>query len=78
MLGGNWEDAIRDIFAWTNDSSEIHDILVAYDKILEEDYKILLQKYGIDVDLINAKEEETLFGLDIPEMTLQEGVRDCL
>jgi hypothetical protein len=78
MLGGNWEDAIRDIFAWTNDSSEIHDILVAYDKILEEDYKILLQKYGIDVDLIKAKEEETLFGLDFPAMSLQEGVQNWL
>lgn len=78
MLGGNWDDAVRDIFLWSNDPSEVHDILAAYDAILEEDYKILLQKYGIDVDLIKAKEEQTLFGLDSPALSLQEGVRDCL
>ena len=78
MLGGNWEDAVRDIFAWCNDPSEIHEILAAYDEILEEDYKILLQKYGINVDLIKAKEEETLFGLDFPAMSLQEGVQNWL
>jgi hypothetical protein len=78
MLGGNWEDAVKDIFAWTNDQSEVHEILAAYDEILEGDYKILLQKYGIDVDLIKAKEEETLFGLDFPALSLQEGIQDCL
>ena len=78
MLGGNWEDTVRDIFSWSNDPSEVHEILAAYDAILEEDYKILLQKYGIDVDLIKAKEEETLFGLDFPALSLQEGVKDCL
>jgi hypothetical protein len=73
ISGGIWEDAVRHIFGWSNDSNEVHEILVAYDKILQEDYKILLRKYGIDLDLINDKGEE-----DFPAVVLQEGVRDCL
>ena len=41
-------------------------------EILQADYRILLQKYGIDLDKIDAQEEESLFGLDFPDMSVQE------
>ena len=78
ILGGDWEVAVRDIFRWSNDPNEIYEIVVAYDKILQEDYKILLSKYGMDLDKMNAKEEETLLGLDFPDLSPQEGVREWL
>jgi hypothetical protein len=78
VLGGDWEVAVRDIFCWCNDPSEVYEIVVAYDKILQEDYKILLNKYGVDLDKMNAKAEETLFCLDFPDLSLQEGVREWL
>ena len=78
VLGGDWEIAVRDIFHWSNDPSEVYEIVVAYDKILQEDYKILLNKYGVDLDEMSAKAEETLFCLDFPDLSTQEGVREWL
>ena len=42
------------------------------------DYRILLQKYGIDLDKIDAQEEESLFGLDFPDMSVQEDITEWL
>ena len=54
-------------------------MLVSYSQeILQADYKVLLQKYNIDLDQINAQEDESLFGLDFPDVSLQEGVTDWL
>jgi hypothetical protein len=78
VLGGDWESAVKDIFSWTNDVNEAYEIVVAYDKILQNDYKLLLNKYGIDLDKMNAKAEETLFGLDFPDVSVQQGVREWL
>jgi hypothetical protein len=78
VLGGDWEIAVRDIFHWSNDPSEVYEIVVAYDKIFQEDYKILLNKYGVDLDEMSAKAEETLFCLDFPDLSTQEGVREWL
>ena len=47
-------------------------------EILQADYRILLQKYGIDLDKINAQEEESLFGLDFPDMSVQEDITEWL
>ena len=77
-LGGDWEAAVRDIFCWSNDVNEIYEIVVAYDKIFQNDYKLLLNKYGIDLDKMNAKAKETRFGLDFPDLLVQQGVREWL
>ena len=47
-------------------------------EILQADYRILLQKYGIDLDKIDAQEEESLFGLDFPDMSVQEDITEWL
>ena len=47
-------------------------------EILQADYRILLQKYGVDLDKIDAQEEESLFGLDFPDMSVQEGITEWL
>ena len=78
VLGRDWEVAVRDIFRWSNDPGEVYEIVVAYDKILQDDYRILLSKYGVDLDKMNAKAEETLFCLDFPDLSVQEGVREWL
>ena len=110
-MGGDWEVAVKDIFGWSDDATEVYDIVVAYDvrmvtpvqfswihlsslvlsrtlsqlshhytlqEILQADYRILLDKYGIDLDKINAQEEESLFGLDFPDLELHEEVFEFL
>ncbi len=42
------------------------------------DYKVLLQKYGIDLDKMNADEEESLFGLNFPLVSLKEDAKEWL
>lgn len=74
IAGRDWEVAVKDIFGWSDDLNEVYDIVVAYDKILQSDYKVILHKYGIDVDELDAKEKETLFGLNFPNLSLREGV----
>jgi beta-phosphoglucomutase-like phosphatase (HAD superfamily) len=78
ILGQDWEVAVRDIFGWSDDPQEVYDIVVAYDKILQADYKTLLAKYGIDLDKVNEEDEESLFGLNFPDVTLKEGIKDWL
>ena len=81
VAGRDWEVAVRDIFPpeWSSeDPNEIYDIVVAYDEILQEDYRVLLQKYGIDLDKMNAEEEESLYGMQFPDLSLQEGVKEWL
>eukprot|EP00571_Detonula_confervacea_P017501 CAMPEP_0172303882 /NCGR_PEP_ID=MMETSP1058-20130122/5395_1 /TAXON_ID=83371 /ORGANISM="Detonula confervacea, Strain CCMP 353" /LENGTH=1584 /DNA_ID=CAMNT_0013014919 /DNA_START=83 /DNA_END=4838 /DNA_ORIENTATION=+ len=78
IMGRDWEVAVKDIFGWSDDPNEIYDIVVAYDEIFQADYKVLLLKYGIDLDKMNANEEETLFGLNCPDLSLQEGVEEWL
>lgn len=78
ILGQDWEVAVQDIFGWSDDPQEVYDIVVAYDKILQADYKILLAKYGIDLDKVNEEDEESLFGLNFPDVTLKEGIKDWL
>ena len=111
IMGGDWEVAVKDIFGWSDDATEVYDIVVAYDvrmvtpvqfswihlsslvlsrtlsqlshhytlqEILQADYRILLDKYGIDLDKINAQEEESLFGLDFPDLELHEEVFEFL
>lgn len=78
MMGGDWEVAVRDIFGWSDDANEVYDIVVQYDGILQPDYKLLMAKYGIDVDEVDAKEEEALFGFDSPDVSLKEGVGEWL
>jgi len=79
ILGGDWEVAVKDIFGWSDDPNEVYDIVVAYDRILQADYKILLNKYGIDVEQLDAKEEEdSRFGLNFPDLSLQQGVGEWL
>jgi len=78
VMGGDWEVAVKDIFGWSEDPSEIYDIVVAYDELLQVDYRVLLQKYGIDLDKVDADEEESLYGLQFPDLSLKEGVREWL
>ena len=78
ILGQDWEIAVKDIFGWSNDPQEVYDIVVAYDEILQADYKILLAKYDIDLDKINERDEETLFGLNFPDVSLKDGIIDWL
>lgn len=78
VLGGDWEAAVRDIYYWSNDVNEAYEIVVAYDKILQNDYKLLLNKYGIDLDKMNAKAEKTRFGLDFPDISVQQEVREWM
>ncbi|KAL9180019.1 hypothetical protein ACHAXT_007989 [Thalassiosira profunda] len=78
VMGGDWEVAVRDIFGWSDDPSEVYDTVVAYDEILQQDYKILLEKYGIDLDQENAEQEESQFGLHFPDVSLKEGVVEWL
>mmetsp|Transcript_31044 Transcript_31044/g.75032 ORF Transcript_31044/g.75032 Transcript_31044/m.75032 type:complete len:766 (-) Transcript_31044:151-2448(-) len=78
IMGGDWEDAVKDIFGWSDVPSDVYDIVVAYDEILQADYRLLLGKYGIDLDEMNAKDEDTLFGLNFPDVSLQEAVGEWL
>ena len=78
VMGGDWEVAVRDIFGWSDDPSEVYDTVVAYDEILQQDYKVLLEKYGIDLDQENAEQEESQFGLQFPDVSLKEGVVEWL
>ena len=79
VLGQDWEVAVQDIFGWSDDPQEVYDIVVAYDKILQADYKNVLAKYGIDLDKVNEEDEESLFGLNFPDVTLkEEGIKDWL
>lgn len=77
-LGGDWEVAVKDIFGWSEDTNEIYDIVVAYDEILQADYRILLQKYGIDMDKEETEEEESVYGLQLPDLSLKEDVKGWL
>lgn len=78
IMGGDWEVAVKDIYGWSEDPNEVYDIVVAYDEILQGDYKVLLEKYGIDLDKMDAEQEESQFGLTFPDVALQEGVKDWL
>ncbi|KAL7500721.1 hypothetical protein ACHAWT_008705 [Skeletonema menzelii] len=78
ILGQDWEVAVKDIFGWSGDPDEVYDIVVAYDKILQADYKILLAKYGVDLDKIDEEDEQSLFGLNYPDVSVKEGIRDWL
>ncbi|KAL7553287.1 hypothetical protein ACHAWF_016541 [Thalassiosira exigua] len=78
IMGGDWEDAVKDIFRWSSDPNEIYDIVVAYDEIMQADYRVLLEKYGIDLDGMDAQQEESQFGLDYPSLSLQDGVKEWL
>ena len=78
ILGHDWEVAVKDIFGWSDDPQEVYDIVVAYDQILQVDYKNLLEKYGIDLDKVNEEEEESLFWLNVPDVTLKSGIKDWL
>ena len=78
ILGQDWEVAVKDIFGWSDDPQEVYDIVVAYDQILQVDYKNLLEKYGIDLDKVNEEEEESLFWLNVPDVTLKDGIKDWL
>jgi len=78
ILGQDWEVAVKDIFGWSEDPEEVYDIVVAYDKILQADYKTMLAKYGIDLDKVNEEDEQSLFGLNFPDVSMKEGVKDWL
>mmetsp|Transcript_31705 Transcript_31705/g.54085 ORF Transcript_31705/g.54085 Transcript_31705/m.54085 type:complete len:1489 (+) Transcript_31705:155-4621(+) len=78
ILGQDWEVAVKDIFGWSEDPEEVYDIVVAYDKILQADYKTMLAKYGIDLDRVNEEDEQSLFGLNFPDVSMKEGVKDWL
>lgn len=78
IMGADWEVAVKDIFGWSEDSTEVYEIVVAYDEILQNDYKVLLQKYGIDLDKMNAEQDESQFGLNFPDLSSKEGVKEWL
>lgn len=78
ILGQDWEVAVKDIFGWSEDPDEVYDIVVAYDRILQADYKILLAKYGIDLDKIDEEDEQSLFGLNFPDVSMKEGIKEWL
>lgn len=75
VMGGDWEIAVKDIFGWSEDPDEVYDIVVAYDEILQADYKVLLHKYGIDLDRLDAQQNESQLFSDL---TLKEGVKEWM
>ena len=77
IAGGDWEVAVKDIFGWTDHPDEVYDIVVAYDEILQDDYKRLLEKYDIDLDKLDAEQDESEFGR-FPAVSLKEGVTEWL
>eukprot|EP00581_Thalassiosira_minuscula_P014661 CAMPEP_0183716264 /NCGR_PEP_ID=MMETSP0737-20130205/10241_1 /TAXON_ID=385413 /ORGANISM="Thalassiosira miniscula, Strain CCMP1093" /LENGTH=1592 /DNA_ID=CAMNT_0025945507 /DNA_START=165 /DNA_END=4943 /DNA_ORIENTATION=- len=81
VLGGDWEVAVSNIFPpeWNSeDPNEVYDVVVAYDEIFQADYRILLQKYGIDLDKINAEEAENQYGMQFAALSIKEGVKEWL
>lgn len=81
FLSGDWEYAINEIFPqeWrSEDPDEVYNTVVAYDEIMQADYRILLQKYGIDIDEEYAAEEEDVYGLNFPDVSWKEDIQDWL
>ena len=74
-LRNGWGEGIRKVFGWSEDAQEINDILVAYDEILQSEHKLLLEKYGFDLNIL---EKESAIGLHLPDVKLQEGVEKWL
>merc|ERR1712238_267993 len=74
VAGGDWELAVQEVFPpeWKNDDpNEVYNTVVAFDTILQADYRVLLQKYGIDADQMDAKKEASLYGQQYPDVSLQ-------
>ena len=81
VVGGDWEVAVREIFPpeWrSDDPSEVYGTVVAFDNIFQLDYRALLLKYGIDVDQMDEKEEENVYGLQYADVSLQKGIKEWL
>lgn len=73
ILVQDWEVAVKEVFGWSDDPTEVYNIVVAYDQIVQKDYRDLLSRYNIDVDKIDEEQEEIF-----PEVQLKEGVKDWL
>ena len=67
----DWEVCVKDVFGWNEHSKqEIHNIVVEYDKILQEDLKTLYSNYGID--------HSNKFARKYPDVTLKRGIIEWL
>ena len=67
----DWEVCVKDVFGWTEYSdSEIYDIVVKYDEILQEDFKTLNSNYGLDYG--------SEFANKYPDVRLQPDIVDWL
>ena len=73
ILGQDWEVAVKEVFGWSDDPTEVYNTVVAYDKIVQSDYRDLLGRYNIDADKIDEEQEEIF-----PEVQLKDGVKDWL